>query len=115
MCKTCYKLPPEVSEFVRDMPTRIVTPPKPRRRRPVGDSGPGLTFPAEPPLPEPPPPSSPAMPRYLREALKAEASSRSDERPTREQVIRSLGEMSWEERQEELRIPRIYPGREPHT
>jgi hypothetical protein len=49
--------------------------------------------------PPPPSPNPTGMPRYLR----------TTPRPTREQVIQSLDEMTWEERQEELRIPRIYP------
>src|SRR6266545_3557512 len=50
------------------------------------------------PVPEPMPASSPAMPRYLREALKAE----SEPALTREQVIRRLPEMDPDERLDEL-------------
>jgi len=102
-CKKCRGEP--MPQFIPDRSREAVEgrddpAPKPR---PVGDSGPGITYPASEPLPDPPPASSPAPPRYLREA----------EQRTRLQVIRSLGEMSWEERQEELRIPRIYPSRRP--
>jgi len=88
MCKVCYKLPPEVSEFVRDMPTEVI-PPTPRsRRRPVGDSGPGLNYPMPEPVPETKPSGdesedrrwwpkpieveNPPMPRRLREVIEEE-------------------------------------------
>jgi hypothetical protein len=70
---------------------------------------------AYPGLAETPPPSPnpTGMPRYLRDADRAtqQQQRRQSSSPviSREQVIQSLDEMSWEERQEELRLPRIYP------
>ncbi len=125
-CKKCRGEP--MPQFIPDRSREAVEgrddpAPKPPPRLYSMDDPDRPADPTPEPLPDPPPASSPAMPRYLREALKAEPKdsdrnhkdSVDDSARTREGVIRSLGEMDPDERLDELRVQRIYPGREPHT
>jgi len=111
-CKKCRGEP--MPQFIPDRSREAVEgrddpAPKPRPRLYSMDDPDRPADPSPEPVPEPMPASSPAMPRYLREALKAE----SEPALTREQVIRRLPEMDPDERLDELRIPRIYASSSP--